>query len=498
MTPDSSATTRMPILADDMWYPRDKAKLEAAIDGYLEQAKVPDDVGDVVGIIAAHAGYRYSGLATAHSYKAIGSAEYDVAVVMAPTHSSHFTGASILNVDNYSTPLGSVQLDREVCDDLLAERPFTCVPDAHAREHSLEIQLPFLQRVLGDFLLVPIVFGQVSNEEMQMAAAALRKGLAGRRVLYVASTDFTHYGMRFNYVPFTFDMKAKLAELDGGAVDRITAKDFEGFIDYKHRTSATICGWRPVATLIALAEENWQAKQLTYYTSGDLTNDWSNCVSYVSLVFVIGDDSAPAEECTDGAAVGAEALETDDALSAEEQGVLLKLARDTVETYVRDGRRLEVDEEKYPLTANLKETSGVFVTLKKQGRLRGCIGHIMGRVPLYQGVVENGVNAASRDHRFPPVRPDELKDIDVEVSVLTPFREVPSAEDFVPGKHGIYITKGRYSAVFLPQVASEQGWDRAETFRHLCAKAGLPMDEWKRPGMKFQVCTGQAFGEKEH
>jgi len=488
----------MPILADDMWYPRDGAKLEAAIDGYLEQAKVPGDVGDIAGIIAPHAGYRWSGLATAHSYKAVKSSDYEVVVVMAPTHSSRFTGASILNVDSYGTPLGSVPLDRDVCDDLLAERPFTCVPDAHAREHSLEIQLPFLQRVLDDFQLVPVVFGQVSNEEMWMAADALKQGLAGRRVLYVASSDFTHYGMRFNYVPFTFDMKARLAELDGGAVDRIKAKDFDGFTDYKQRTSATICGWRPISTLLALAEDNWQAKQLTYYTSGDLTNDWSSCVSYVSLVFAIGDDSAPAEECAARTAVSSETAETEDVLTSDEQDVLLRLARDTVETYVRDGRRLEVDEQKYPLTPSLKEKSGVFVTLKKQGRLRGCIGHIMGRVSLYQGVVENGINAASRDHRFPPVRPDELADIDVEVSVLTPFREVPTAEDFVPGKHGIYITKGHYSAVFLPQVASEQGWDRAETFQHLCAKAGLPMDEWKRLGMQFHVCTGQAFGEKEH
>ena len=164
---------------------------------------------------------------------------------------------------------------------------------------------------------------------------------------------------------------------------------------------------------------------------------------------------------------------------------------------MRTGKRPPVDDKTYTLTPAIKATCGVFVTLKKQGRLRGCIGHIMGRLPLYEGVAENTVNSAARDTRFPSVRPDELRDIDIEISVLTPFREVAGPDGFIVGQHGIYIQKGMYSAVFLPQVATEQGWDRAETLRHLCRKAGLPMDEWQKPGMKFNVCEGFKFGEKE-
>ena len=470
------------------WYPGSKDKLEAAVDGYFAQAEVPELPGKVVGIVSPHAGYVYSGLAAAYGYKTLKPGDYDVVVIIAPSHYARFDGASILDVDYYSTPLGRIPLDRKVCDALVKGPHFSVVRSAHSREHSLELQLPFLQRRLGHFQLVPIVVGRFGRRDMREAADAIKKQVAGRRVLYVASSDFTHYGRQFGYVPFATDVKNRLKKLDMGAVDRIAAKDFDGFLDYRQRTGATICGWQPIGTLLAIAEENWQPKLLRYYTSGHLTGDWRHSVSYVSLVFTVPEDGAQRPP----------AVNDKDALSKAERAVLLRLARDTLESYVRHSRELTVDERKYPLSPRVKETCGVFVTLKKHGRLRGCIGHIMGRLPLYKGVVENAINAAAKDARFPPVRPDELGDIDVEVSVLTPFRPVAGAQDFIPGKHGIYIKKGRSSAVFLPQVATEQGWDRAETLRHLCRKAGLVSHEWQQPGMEFFVCTGQAFGEGKH
>ena len=483
----SSGSVRKAILANS-WYPGGKDELAAAVDGYLDQADTPDLEGKVVGLVSPHAGYYYSGRAAAHGYKAIQKGDYDVVVVMAPSHRARFPGASILNVDCYSTPLGEVKLDRSACDRLVAHELVSVVPQAHSHEHSLEIQLPFLQRRLGDFLLVPIVVGSLAPAQMQQLAAAIKEVTAGRRVLYVASSDFTHYGPRFGYVPFRDDVKDRLKKLDMGAVDYILSKDMEGFVDYKGRTGITCCGWQPIATLIALAEEGWQAKLLNYYTSGDLEGDWRNSVSYVSLAFVSAQaDAGGAPPKGDDAA----------ALSDDEQATLLTLARATLESYVRDGTKPRVDQAQYTLTPALRATCGVFVTLKKHGRLRGCIGHIMGRLPLHEGVVENTINSAAKDTRFPPVRPDELGDIDIEVSVLTPFRAVSSAQDFVPGKHGIYIQKGFSSAVFLPQVATEQGWDRADTFRHLCRKAGLPNNAWEQPGMKFHICEGFKFGEKE-
>jgi len=299
------------------WYPGTKKALAEAMDGYFQQADVPDLPGKVVGLVSPHAGYDWSGRAAAHGYKTLKPEDYDVVVVIAPSHSAAFRGASIADVQYYATPLGRIPLDRTVCDALLKEELFTTVRYAHTMEHSLELQLPFLQRRLGKFLLVPVLIGALTEEELlqikemrlrlvqdrtapniqwpriqelRALGKAIKKHLAGRRVLYVASSDFTHHGRRFNYAPFRTDIKANLKRLDGGAVEQIMAKDFNGFTDYKHRTGITACGWQPIATLLTIADENWQAKRLCYYTSGDLSGDWSHCVSYVSLVF-----TAPAE-----------------------------------------------------------------------------------------------------------------------------------------------------------------------------------------------------------
>jgi len=488
----ASSSVRPAVLAGS-WYPGNAKDLARAIDGYLAQATLTSVPGKVVGLVSPHAGYQYSGLAAAHGYKLINKGDYDVVVVMAPSHHSGFHGASILDVDAYSTPLGRIHLDRKTCDKLREHKLIHCLPEVHAQEHSLEIQLPFLQRRLGDFELVPIVLGQLSAGEMQELAKTIKEAMEGRRVLYVASSDFTHYGFRFGYMPFTNDQKNKLKALDMGLVDRIVAKDFKGFVEYKERTGITCCGWRPIGTLICIAGGDWQAKLLNYYTSGDLEQDWSNSVSYVSLAFTSAQAAAQAKPSKRQRSAEGEGGVTD-----EEKATLLKIARTTLNTYVRTGKRPKVDEKTYTLTPALKAKCGVFVTLKEHGRLRGCIGHIIGRMPLYEGVVENAINSAANDTRFTPVRPEELDDIDIEVSVLTPFKEVPGPDDFVPGKHGIYIKKGFRSAVFLPQVASEQGWDRAETFRHLCMKAGLAPDEWQKPGMQFNICEGFHFGEKDH
>lgn len=294
------------------WYPGSKRELTEAVDEYFRQAAIPALPGKVVGMVSPHAGYAYSGRAAAHGYKALKPGDYDVVAVIAPSHYASFRGASIADVQYYATPLGRIPLDRTVCDALLEEEFFSVVGYAHTREHSLELQLPFLQRRLGKFLLVPIVIGGLSREErfqietmrlrlgqdknapdirwprvqeLQAIGKAIKKHLAGRRVLYVASSDFTHYGRSFDYQPFHTDIKANLKALDGGAVDRIVAKDFSGFIDYRHGTGITVCGWQPIATLLTIADKNWQTKRLCYYTSGDMTGDWSHSVSYVSLVF---------------------------------------------------------------------------------------------------------------------------------------------------------------------------------------------------------------------
>ena len=145
-----------------------------------------------------------------------------------------------------------------------------------------------------------------------------------------------------------------------------------------------------------------------------------------------------------------------------------------------------------PLVGRLAETGGAFVTLHRDGRLRGCIGTIVGREPLAAAVADNGVAAAVHDPRFAPVAPDEVSNLTLEVSALTPLRAVAGPGDIVVGRHGILLEKNGRHAVFLPQVATEQGWDLPTTLAHLCRKAGLPADAW-REGTRFHVFEAEVF-----
>jgi len=177
--------------------------------------------------------------------------------------------------------------------------------------------------------------------------------------------------------------------------------------------------------------------------------------------------------------------------SIEEKKELLKLARITIEKYLADGSK------EYPRTDNPKfrEKRGVFVTLHKKGDLRGCIGYPLPTKPLIEAVVDNAISSAAEDFRFNPVSPDELKDIDIEISILTVPQKVGSYKDVVVGRDGIIISKGIMRGLLLPQVPEEQGWNLEEYISYGCRKAGLPADEWKS-GVGIETFQGIVFGEE--
>ncbi|HPQ81047.1 MAG TPA: AmmeMemoRadiSam system protein A [bacterium] len=182
-----------------------------------------------------------------------------------------------------------------------------------------------------------------------------------------------------------------------------------------------------------------------------------------------------------------------ESLSREEMKLLLKLARDSIERYLKDGGRIEFPKA----TRALREECGAFVTLHMRGDLRGCIGNMVGRGPLLETVREMAIAAAFQDPRFPRVDPKEMGDIDIEISVLSPMRRVKDVSEIEVGRHGILIRRGMNQGVLLPQVATEWGWDRDEFLRNTCAKAGLPEDAWKDPNTSIEIFSAQVFGEKE-
>ncbi|MEI6125615.1 MAG: AmmeMemoRadiSam system protein B [Pseudomonadota bacterium] len=266
------------------WYPGDKKKLTEVIQDLLKNTRLPELKGSPFGIISPHAGIQFSGQAAAYGFKALQNRKITRVILMGPSHYTSMTGLATSGVDAYETPLGSIKVDRAISDALYKLPLFQGPRNAEMPEHSLEMQLPFLQAVLGDFMLVPLVVGGMSPEDYEETAKALKKYVDAETIV-VASSDFTHYGSRFGYLPFKDEVKKNLEKLDGDAMNKIIAKDLGGFLKYLDETGATICGCRPIGILMKMLPRAAQGKLLTYYTSGDLTGDYKDTVSYASIIF---------------------------------------------------------------------------------------------------------------------------------------------------------------------------------------------------------------------
>lgn len=281
---ERSLKMRKPAVAG-MFYDSNPERLRTEIETYLSKAEPGDVPGDPIALISPHAGYSFSGRAAAYGFKLLEKGRIRRIIILAPSHSVPFRGVSIVDAQGYETPLGAVGMDRSACDRLLQEERFTSIPEVHQREHSLEVQLPFLQVALGNgFELVPLVVGQLQRADYPEISRAVQEVLKAGD-LVVVSSDFTHQGPRFGYVPYKTNVQEKIRELDMGAVQQILSKDREGFIDYVERTGATICGRAPIGILLGLLPEDAEGSLLTYYTSAEITGDESDTVSYVSLAF---------------------------------------------------------------------------------------------------------------------------------------------------------------------------------------------------------------------
>lgn len=480
------------------WYPGDKAALKAAVEGYLaaEGAAVEGRVG---ALVVPHAGYVYSGRVAGSGWRLPKREAYDRVILMGPSHHGRFRGFCVADFDAFATPLGLVPLDKPACDALRTDRAHVSAERAHIPEHCLEIQLPFIQTVLPGVKIVPILIGSIDGESAAGIAAAVSAQVTPR-TLVVVSTDFTHYGPNYDYVPFRENVAAKLRALDMGAVDAILAKDAGRFDAYCAGKQATICGRSPLSVLLRMLPAGAKGTLVKYDTSGHVTGDYANSVSYVSMAFT-WPATAKGEPAKAEAAPAPAVKPAAKGLTDDEKKFLLRLARRSIESRLAGGKDGEPDLGAFGADAMLRRKCGAFVTLKKHGELRGCIGRIAqpgtedSVPPLYQTIRLMSVESATGDPRFPPVTAAEMKEIEIEISALTPAEPISGPAEFQVGRDGIIIRKGYSGAVFLPQVAPEQGWDRDQTLSHLCRKAGLPVDEWKKPGMKFFTFTAQVFDE---
>ncbi len=467
------------------WYPDDaKILTEQFVQIFQKAETKPTE--SVIALILPHAGYQYSGQTAAAALKTTNK-EYKRIIVIGPSHRTPMSRMlSVPKATHYQTPLGQAPLDVEFIDKLLEYPIFQNIQRAHGSplENGVQIEIPLLQYKFQNFRLVPILAGACSENTIKKAAAIL-KGMIDEDTLVIASSDFTHYGRSYGYVPFTENVPEKIKELDMGAFEHIAKLDSKGFLEYRDKTGATICGFVPIAILLDMLDKDAKTELVKYTTSGELLGDFSNSVSYLSAAF-IGRWQKAAE--TEPPAIEGK-------LSEDEKETLLALARKTIVYYLENKKVPEPADLDITITEPLKVQRAAFVTLKKDSMLRGCIGDILPRQSLYQSVIANTINASVRDWRFAPVRISECNDITIEISALTVPRPVASAEDIRIGIDGVVLSKNGKSAVFLPQVAEEQGWGLQETLSQLSLKAGLPADAWKQ-GTEFLVFQAEVFGEE--
>jgi AmmeMemoRadiSam system protein B/AmmeMemoRadiSam system protein A len=451
---------RKPVVAG-AFYDGDKAALAARIDAYLGAVKDLPALGDVRAIICPHAGYVYSGPTAAYAYKLVQGKPYEAVIIIGTSHQYALDGASIYLQGGFETPLGVAPVDEELASAIAKASGFSYVPEAHAKEHSVEVQVPFIQKALPAAKIVPIVMGYPTRRNVYALAEGIAKACSEKKVLIVASTDLSHY------LP-----KAEANSVDSKTISLVKNASADTLIAKCARGENIMCGGGGVAAaLIALKKTGQpQVEVLRYTDSSEATGDESAVVGYVAAAITVG---KPAAEFS---------------LSAEEKKELLRLARQAVETYVAE-KKVVAYETKDP---NLLAERGAFVTLKKGGELRGCIGFIEPVASLCETVIQTAIYAATEDNRFSPVQPEELSELEYEISVLTPLQKIDNPRLVQVGKHGLIIAMGRNRGVLLPQVPVENNWDRETFLGQACLKAGLPPDAWKK-GAEISVFEAIVF-----
>lgn len=453
------------------FYPSDSQELTNMIQGFLK--KVPSSGSQqkkIIGLILPHAGYIYSGQTAAYGYNLLQTSDLqntniETVIIIGPYHQKNFSGVSIWASGSWVTPLGSVSIDEELAQALQKENPdFKVSQDLHLKEHSIETHIPFLQVVLPKAKLVPIL---ISNPAYAWPLAqALAQQIKGnKRILVIASTDMSHY------YPETMARR-----LDKTTLELLHKQDLKAVAYELEEGNIQLCGGAAVLVLLKIAQilEAEKFKTIHYTTSAETTHDPKSVVGYSTSV--IYQDN------------------TQSHLSRSQKETLLNIAKETLTTFIQLGKKQTFDIH----DPKLLEKKAVFVTLRdKKGNLRGCIGRTEPEEPLFLATQNMTIEAATQDSRFPPVKPDELKDLTIEISILGLPNSIKTAQDIVFGHDGVVVEQGGKHGLFLPEVA-ESFQTKEDFLSELCEqKAKLPRSCWQDPATKISVFTTENFGEKD-
>lgn len=480
-TPPAPKRIREPAVAG-LFYPKDQAKLSQMLDALLADATPHTIDGELRALVCPHAGYPYSGPVAATAYRLLSGHDSPTVVLLAVSHYAGFAGASVANADVYRTPLGDVPVSPKA-RELAKSNPFVLEPRCFVQrpqwssqvshpvppdgedtpetwEHSGEVQVPFLQKALKNFALVPVVTGEVDPEKMAEALV----GKLDDKTLVVASTDLSHY--------HPYD--------EARAKDRVTTDAIVNLDIDRMKLSGDACGKTPALALMYLAKQKgWKATLLDYRNSGDTAGNKEAVVGYAAIAFY-----TPRQQ----------------SFTTPERKLLLDLARRTLREVVTNGKLPDVATDAFP--TEFTEKKGCFVTLTKRGQLRGCIGHILPQESLYQAIMDNAQSAALHDYRFTPVQPHELDKLEIEISVLTVPEPLAfsSPDDLLnklrPHHDGVVLQIGTRGATYLPQVW-EQIPGKVHFMNSLAEKAGCAPDAWRGPDTKVLIYHVESFKESE-
>jgi AmmeMemoRadiSam system protein B/AmmeMemoRadiSam system protein A len=436
-----TAMIRKPAVAGS-FYPGSFKELAAMISTMVDDSAPKTDV---IGLVCPHAGIIYSGPVAGAAISRIRIT--DTVIIMGPNHTGLGKPFSLMTSGTWETPMGNVEIDTELAMKMGGNSSYLEEDsDAHLREHSIEVQLPFLLHFKKNFKIVPIVLSQASGsvyKEIGQEIAEVLNGL-GREVVILASSDMTHY-----------EPQKEAERKDKLAIEAIVNLDEDELMERIANHGITMCGYAPVVALISAAKvmDARRAELVRYQTSGETSGDFTSVVGYAGLI-----------------------------IPKPGMSSLVKLAHDAIRAYIVEGSVMQPPET---LTPEMQEQAGVFVSIHKGGELRGCIGTFeSSRRNVAEEIIINGISAATRDPRFSPIGEEELKDLDISVDVLTEPEAIAGKQELDPRKYGAIVQRGARRGLLLPDL---EGVDTAEEQIDICRrKADIGPDE-KVQLFRFEV-----------
>ncbi len=509
------------------WYNQVPTKLDQELDNYLMLAQqhfyVEADTQMVKALIVPHAGYYYSGLCAATAYQTllttknlysqdIKNKQIKRVIILAPSHTTFFNGVALPDFNVYKTVFGDLNVDERVIRALGKHQAFRIFPDAYKTEHSLEVQLPWIQKTIDKCTIVPLIVGHIPDAATASEIGNELKKILDDTTLIVVSSDFVHHGKRFEYNLFKNNILNQVRMIDSLVIEGITKQSMSALDQVLEETGANVCGKNPLKILMAMLERGdlgaVESRLCCYYTSvhNNQARKQSNTIDIDALMSNVPDDKAQ-ESVSYASMIFTQQklndLKLENRLTMVEKKNLLALSRDVLMFALKDKDK-KADED-YPcpmVSSGMRLTYGAFVTLKtkKDGALRGCIGNTYAYQQLFQTVIAMTKAAAFNDDRFKPVTQKELNDLIIDITILSKPQRVAKAEDIEVGKHGVIFNKFRIdgsmaSSVFLPQVAREQQWCLTTMLEQLSLKAGLDKDAWLH-GAEFYVFEGHEFSDE--